>query len=268
MLLVIKVGGDLLANGLPENLVDELISLNQTCRIVLVHGGGDIVTELSTKLGHPPKFLVSPRGFRSRYTDRETAEIFTMVMAGRVNKEVIRQLQTKGMMAVGLSGLDGQLIKATRKKQLIVLDERNRRRVVDGDYTGQIRSINTQLLNLLLDSKYVPVVSPVAIGEECEPLNVDADRTASNTASSMKADRLVLLTDVQNVVLDGKPVDRLHVSEAKEIIEKLGAGMITKVFAAVEAVEAGVPEAIIASGLIEQPLSKAINHETGTVIYK
>jgi len=266
MIIVVKMGGDLLAKGLPEGIIDDLEELHREHGVILVHGGGDIVTRIAAKLGHEPRFVVSPKGFRSRYTDRETAEIYAMVMAGKINGEIVSALQRRGIAAVGLSGLDGALMRAKRKKRIIVVDERGRRMVMDGGYTGKIEEVNTGLLRLLLQSGYVPVISPVAMGDGAEPLNVDGDRTAASVASALKAKRLILLTDVEGVYLGERTVDELHISEAKEVMNQVGAGMITKVYAAVEAVERGVEEAVIASGLGEAAVSSALNHVNGTVI--
>lgn len=268
MIIVIKIGGDLLVNGFPENLADEIKTLKNENLIVLVHGGGDIVTEISTKLGHPPKFVLSPRGFRSRYTDKETAEIYTMVMAGKINKEIVSTLQKFGVSAIGLSGLDGALIKAKRKDQLVIINERGKKMLIDGGYTGQVTEVNEALLQLLLENGFLPVISSIAISEQSEPLNVDGDRIAANVASAIKASLLVLLTDVEGVFLNDKPVKELRLTEAKEVLKNIGAGMITKVHAAIEAINGGVDEVIIASGVKEAAISIAINHGNGTVIRK
>jgi acetylglutamate/LysW-gamma-L-alpha-aminoadipate kinase len=162
--------------------------------------------------------------------------------------------------------LDGGLIRAVRKKRLVVINERGRRQVIDGGYTGSISEINAELLNLLLNSGYVPVISPVAMSEEFEPLNVDGDRVAAKIAAALKADILVLLTDVEGVALEGKTVSRLGLNETREILPKIGPGMITKLQAATEALENGVKEVVISSGQRQRPISSAINHQVGTVI--
>jgi acetylglutamate/LysW-gamma-L-alpha-aminoadipate kinase len=266
MIIVIKIGGDLLVNGFPENLAAEIKILKNEHLIVLVHGGGDIVTDISTKLGHPPKFVLSPRGFRSRYTDKETAEIYTMVMAGKINKEIVSTLQRTGVQAIGLSGLDGALIKAKRKEQLVIINERGKKMLIDGGYTGQVTEVNGSLLQLLLENGFLPVISSIAISEQADPLNVDGDRIAANVASAIKASLLVLLTDVEGVFLDDKPVRELPLAKAKDALKNIGAGMITKVHAAIEAVNGGVEEVIIASGVKDGSISAAINHGNGTVI--
>lgn len=265
-MIVVKIGGDLIADGMPEGLVDGLASLTKEHRVILVHGGGDVVTRISTELGHPPRFVVSPRGFRSRYTDREEAGIYTMVMAGKINKEIVSALQRRGIPAVGLSGLDGALVRANRKKQIVALDERGRRMLMEGGYTGKIVDVNGEFLGLLVENGYVPVVCPLAMGEEAEPLNVDGDRMASSLASAVGAETLVLMTDVERVVLDGKPVDELSLNEAKGALEGIGPGMITKLYAAIEALEGGVGEVVISSGFVEDAIESALKHKVGTVI--
>src|SRR3972149_2264249 len=137
MLLVVKMGGSILKEGASSELVSDLQALAKENKIVLVHGGGVEVTEIAAKLGKEQKFIVSPEGFRSRYTDKETMEIYTMVMAGKLNKQIVLALQSLGIPAVGLSGLDGAILKAERKKKLIAMDERGRKKVIDGGYTGK-----------------------------------------------------------------------------------------------------------------------------------
>ena len=266
MLIVAKSGGRVIEEGLPEELILDIKNFLGSNKFILVHGGGIEVTEIAAKLGKEQKFVVSPEGFRSRYTDKETVEIYTMVMAGKLNKQMVVKLQSHGIPAVGVSGLDGLLLQAERKKRLIVVDDRGRKRVIDGGYTGKICGVNVELLRLLLDGGYVPVVAPVAISEEFESLNVDGDRTAAYVAGFIKADRLVLLTDVEGLMLEGKLIPRLTTTEAKELLPKIGHGMITKIYAAIEALSMGVGEAIITSGLIEKPISSSINHKCGTVI--
>src|SRR4030043_2309263 len=138
MLYVIKMGGSIRREGASSDLVSDLKELAKNNRVLLVHGGGVEVTETASKLGKEQKFIISPEGFRSRYTDKETMDIYTMVMAGKINKQIVLALQSQGIPAVGLSGLDGQLLKAERKKKLIAVDERGRKRVREGGYTGKL----------------------------------------------------------------------------------------------------------------------------------
>jgi acetylglutamate/LysW-gamma-L-alpha-aminoadipate kinase len=187
-------------------------------------------------------------------------------MAGKINKQIVSALQSQGIPAVGLSGVDGLILKAERKKKLIAVDERGRKKVIDGGYTGKINAVNADLLRLLLEEGYVPVVTPIAMSEEFEPLNVDGDRTAAFIAGALKADRLILLTDVQGLVLKGKPVQKISATEVKEVLSSIGQGMSTKVHAALEALNQGVTEVLITSGVEKLPISSALKHECGTVI--
>ncbi|HKZ87680.1 MAG TPA: [LysW]-aminoadipate/[LysW]-glutamate kinase [Candidatus Bathyarchaeia archaeon] len=266
MLLVVKMGGSILKEGASTNLVADLKTLLNGNKVVLVHGGGVEVTEISSKLGKEQKFIVSPEGFRSRYTDKETIEIYSMVMAGKINKQIVLALLSQGIHAVGLSGLDASILKAERKKRLIAVDEQGRKRVIDGGYTGKINEVNVDLLHLLLEKGYVPIVTPIAVSEEYEPLNVDGDRTAAVIAGALKADRLILLTDVQGLMLKGERIPKISASEVKEVLSSIGAGMSTKVHAALEALNQGVSEVLITSGAGTTPISSALKHETGTVI--
>jgi acetylglutamate/LysW-gamma-L-alpha-aminoadipate kinase len=266
MLFVVKMGGSILKEGASSDLVSDLKFVLGENKAVLVHGGGAEVTEIATKLGKEQKFIVSPEGFRSRYTDKETIEIYSMVMAGKLNKHIVLALQSQGIPTVGLSGLDGMLLKAERKKKLIVVDERGRKKVIDGGYTGKITEVDTSLLQSLLEKNYVPVVTPIAVSEEFEPLNVDGDRTAAIVAGALKADTLILLTDVEGLILKGKSLSKISATEVKEVLPSIGQGMSTKVHAALEALNRGVSEVVITSGLGKHPISSALKHECGTVI--
>lgn len=266
MLFVVKLGGSILKEGASSALISDLKELLKDNKSILVHGGGAEVTEIASKLGKEQRFIVSPEGFRSRYTDKETIEIYAMVMAGKINKQIVLALQKMGIAAVGLSGLDGAILKAERKKKLIAVDERGRKKVIDGGYTGKICTVDAGLLRLLLERGYTPVVTPIAISEESEPLNIDGDRTAAFIAGALQADRLILLTDVQGLSLKGQPIGKISATEVKEVLGSIGHGMSTKVHAALEALNQGVGEVLITSGLGENPISAALKHQTGTAI--
>jgi acetylglutamate/LysW-gamma-L-alpha-aminoadipate kinase len=265
MLIVVKVGGSILKE-VPTEIVTDIKNVLSEHQLVLVHGGGKGVTEIASKLGKEQQFVFSPQGFRSRYTDKETMEIFTMVMAGRINKKLVSALQKQQIPVVGLSGLDGYLLRAERKKRLIIINEQGRKQVIDGGYTGKVNQVNGSLLTLLLKNGYVPLVSPVAVSEELEPLNVDADRTAANIAGALKANKLILLTDVEGLILDNKLVSNMSVEDVESKLKKIGGGMITKVYSAQEALNRGVGEVIICSGIKKSPISSALEHNAGTVI--
>jgi acetylglutamate/LysW-gamma-L-alpha-aminoadipate kinase len=259
-LLVVKVGGRVLASNL-DSVVGDVVDLwRGGLRVVLVHGGGDVVTEYSRRMGVEPRFVVSPEGVRSRYTSLEELEVYVMVMAGRLNKWIVSKIVGLGGRAVGVTGADGPTLVAERRKRIIVVDERGRRRVVEGGYTGRIVRVETGLLNRLLEENYVVVVAPVAVDSDGTLLNVDGDQAALKIAAAIKADKVILLTDVEGLVVDGGIVRELTAQEAKSILPKIGPGMNRKMIEAVEAVEGGVREILIANGLLENPVKKALEN--------
>lgn len=265
-MIVLKIGGSILKEGLNPALIRDIKKTLKTDKLVIVHGGGDEVTKIAENLGKAQEFIVSPSGIRSRYTDKETVKIYTMVMAGKINKEIVASLLGRGISAVGLSGIDAALLRAKRKKRLVIIDERGRRRIIEGGFTGKISQVNKNVIKLLIDNGYVPVVSSIAIGEENELLNVDSDRTAAYIAGALNAEKLIFLTDVQGLLVEGHLVKRLPIANAETLLPKIGAGMDKKIIASIEALKMGVKEAIIAPGSVENPLTEAINHRRGTVI--
>ena len=265
-MIVIKLGGSILEEFMPDPFIKDLKKAIPEHRIILVHGGRKIVNAISQKMGKEQQFIVNPKGFRSRYTDKETMDIFTMAMAGKINKSLVSSLIKNGLNAVGLSGVDGSIAVAERKKELVIQDERKRRRIIEGGYTGKITKINIPLLQILTENGFIPVIAPIAIGEEFEHLNIDGDRMAAYIAGGLQADKLVLLTDVEGLIIDGKTVPKLSLDEVKDLPSKIGHGMITKIYAAQEALEMGVKEVIITSGTKENVLSQALQHLIGTLI--
>lgn len=255
-----------MVDGLHPSTISDLKKVSQHEKIILVHGGGKEVTKISEALGKEQKFIVSPGGIKSRYTDKETVEIFTMVMSGKINKMIVRMLQKNGINAVGLSGIDGKIIQAERKKKLIVINEKGRKMAIDGGYTGKIQDVNSSLVSVILDQGYVPVISPIALSEEFDFLNVDGDRAAAYVAGKMHSDKILFLTNVDGLMMDDKLVKKLSLSKAKEILPKIGFGMEKKILAATEALELGVKEALVANGQKENPISSAIAHDNCTVI--
>jgi len=264
-MITIKIGGSVVDNLHPTTISDIKKVVEQE-GVIIVHGGGKEVTKVTEQLGKEPKFVVSPSGIKSRYTDKETSEIFTMVMSGRVNKTIVQMLQKNGINAVGLSGMDGKVIQANRKKKLIIMNEKGRKQVIDGGYTGKISDINADLISTVLEKGYTPVISPIAISEEFDFLNVDGDRAAANVAGYVKTDKVLFITNVDGLLMDDKLVENLTLTEAKEILPKIGFGMEKKILAATEALEMGVSEALIANGQKENPISSAIAHNNCTVI--
>ena len=266
-MITIKIGGSVVDNLHPTTISDiKNVAIREG--VILVHGGGKEVTKVSEQLGKEPKFVVSPSGIKSRYTDQETAEIFTMVMSGKINKTIVRLLQKNGVNAIGLSGVDAKILQAERKKKLIIVNEKGRKQAIEGGYTGKITQVNAQLVKLLLDQGYTPVISPIAISEEFDFLNVDGDRAAAYVAGKVHTDKVLFITDVDGLILDDKLVTDLSLADAKEIRSKVGFGMEKKILAATEALNMGVKEAIIANGQKENPISSAMAHENCTVIKK
>ena len=266
-MITIKIGGSVV-DDLHQSTILDIKKIAETEGIIIVHGGGKEVTKVCKQLGKEPKFVTSPSGIKSRYTDKETAEIFTMVMSGRINKTIVQMLQKNGINAIGLSGMDGKTIEANRKKKLMIMNEKGRKQVIDGGYTGKISNVNSDLIKTIMDKGYTPVISPIAISEESEFLNVDGDRAAANVAGHVKADKVLFITNVDGLLMEDKLVKTLSLEEAKEIMPKIGFGMEKKILAATEALEMGVTEALIANGQKENPISSAIEHNNCTVITK
>ena len=264
-MITIKIGGSVVDDLHPSTILD-IKKIAETQGIIIVHGGGKEVTKVCKQLGKEPKFIKSPSGIKSRYTDKETAEIFTMVLSGRINKAIVLMLQKNGVNAIGLSGVDGNIIKADRKKRLIIVNEKDRKQMIDGGYTGKIKEINSELIRLLVQHGLTPVISPIAISEESEFLNVDGDRAAAYVAAKTGCDKVLFITDVDGLLIDEKLVPKLTLEEAKEIRKNIGPGMEKKILASTEALDMGVREALIANGQKDNPISAAISHEDCTVI--
>ena len=265
-MITIKIGGSVVDNLHPTIISDIKNLVEQG--VIIVHGGGKEVTKVSEQLGKKPKFVTSPSGIKSRYTDKETVEIFTMVMSGSINKKIVRMLQKNGINAVGFSGVDAKTIQAERKKKLLIVNEKGRKQAIDGGYTGKISKVNAPFILSLLDQGLTPVISPIAISEEYDFLNVDGDRAAAYIAAAVKSDKVLFVTNVDGLLMDDKLVPKLSLAEAKEIRTKVGPGMEKKILAATEALDMGVKEVIIANGQKENPISSAIAHDNCTVIQK
>ncbi|MEW6603488.1 MAG: [LysW]-aminoadipate/[LysW]-glutamate kinase [Thermoproteota archaeon] len=264
-MIVIKIGGSVV-DGLHPSTLADIKAIAEKEKLVFVHGGGKEVTATATKLGKEQKFIVSPGGVRSRYTDKETADIYTMVMSGKINKAITGMLLRQGIKAVGIAGIDGGVLKAERKKKLLIINEKGRKMMIDGGYTGKINAVDPALVNNLVDNGYVPVVSPIALSEEYDFLNVDGDRAAAYVAGGVKADKVIFITNVNGLMLNEKLVTSMTLEQAKAALPKIGFGMEKKVLACTEALEMGVKEAIIASGQVDNPISSAIAHNNCTVI--
>jgi len=199
-LSVIKIGGTVGVNF--DRICQEIAEIvKQGHKIIVVHGGSKEANALGEQVGHPPKFLTSPEGFTSRYTDSKTMEIFCMAVKGKVNTTIVTNLQKYGVNAFGLSGIDGQFMIATRKKAIQSI-ENGKRKIIRDDFSGKIDTFNQSILNYFLESDIVPVIAPLAVSPEGEGLNVDADRVSAMIASAMHADCLMLFTAVKGLYRD------------------------------------------------------------------
>ena len=266
-MIVVKIGG---AEGVGIELlcadVADLIGNGQ--QVVLVHGGSHQTNVISEQLGKPPRFVTSVSGHVSRYTDRETLEIFAMVVAGRVNKLLVERLQGLGVNAVGLSGPDGRLLAGRRKSALKIV-ENGKRKVLRGEWSGVIQQVNVSLLRLLLDHGYTPVIAPLAISHDGEMVNVDGDRAAAAVAAALRAETLVLLSNVPGLLKDypdeGSLIRNIGRGEVDAYFPYAQGRMKKKLLGAREALEGGVSRVILGDGRIEAPVSQALAGR-GTVI--
>jgi acetylglutamate/LysW-gamma-L-alpha-aminoadipate kinase len=267
-MIVVKAGG---SAGLDMEAVctDVAALVQQGERVVLVHGGSNETNTISEKLGHPPRIVSSASGHESRYTDRQTLEILTMVAGGRINKLLVERLQQLGVNAVGLSGLDGRLLEGERKATLLIV-ENGKRKVLRGEYSGKIERVNVSLLQMLLEAGYTPIIAPLAISHEHEALNVDGDRAAAAVGAAIKAQTVIILSNVPGLLQDfpdeASLIQHIPLAQAPDYLEQYAKGrMKRKLLGAIEALEAGVGKVILADGRIDQPVHHALAGG-GTVI--
>jgi len=266
-IVVVKLGG---TEGVDFSAIcaDAAELLKQGQKLVFVHGGSAEANLLGEAVGTPPKFITSPSGYTSRYTDRKTLEIFLMAVNGKVNTLLVEQLQRLGVNALGLSGLDGKLMQAIRKDSIQSI-ENGKRKIIRDDYTGKIEVVNDSLLHLLINNGYLPVIAPVAASLQGEALNVDADRAAAMVAAALKAETLILLTAVpglmKNFPDESTLIRQIPQNQLTAALEAAQGRMKKKVLGAEEALKGGVGKVIIADGRIENAISNALAGN-GTVI--
>lgn len=266
-MIVIKIGG---ASGINLDYVcDDAAALTQGGEsIVVVHGGSAETNELSAQLGRPPRFLTSPSGFTSRYTDRATLEIFAMVTAGKISALLVEQLQRRGVNALSLCGADGRLMVAERKAAVRAV-ENGRQRVIRDDFTGKVTQVNAPLLHTLVREGYTPVIAPLAISPQGELVNVDADRAAAMVAAALGAEALILLTNVPGLLRhfpdESTLIPHIDKSKVEQSLEFAEGRMKKKVLGASEALAGGVQRVIFADGRVASPIQNALAGR-GTVI--
>lgn len=260
--IVIKIGG---GEGIELGpILDEFADLVKAGeRAVLVHGGSHETNLISEQLGRPPTFIKSPSGHESRRTDRATLEIFKMVYCGKVNKSIVEHLQSTGVNAVGLSGIDGGLWAGKRKSAIRAVDSEGRTVIIRDDLSGRVESVDSSLLDLMLDSGRVPVLTPPALAVEKDgsrvAVNVDADRAAAATASALGADELLLLSNVPGVLADPADPSTLisNTTDLEAVRAAAGGRMKNKVLAAEEALVGGVGRVVIGSANGEDSIAAA-----------
>lgn len=264
-MLAVKLGG---ASGINiDNVLDDLAQTQEPW--ILFHGGNQELNALSERLGHRPRFVTSPSGFTSRVTDPETVHLIEMVYAGKINAEIVRGLQRRGVNAVGLSGLDGGLLRAKRKAAIKYV-ENGRVFLLRDDYTGIVVDVNVDLLRLLLDRGYRPVLTLPALGPEGEALNVDGDRASALVAGRLGCENLLILSNVPGLLRDVNDPASLIPRIPRAVLDA-GSNehaldrMKKKLLGVQEALTAGVRRVILADANATHPVQAALAG-SGTVI--
>jgi acetylglutamate/LysW-gamma-L-alpha-aminoadipate kinase len=266
-LTVVKCGGNPSVDA--ANICADVARLvREGQSVLLVHGGSGEIARLAGKLGVPQRTLVAPDKVSTRYTDAATLEVVILALAGGVKPRIVAELSRLGVPSVGLTGLDGGMLRARRKSAVrSVVDGRTT--LVRDNLSGRLSEVRTELAETLLRSGFVPVVSPPAIDEHDHPVNVDADRVAAALAVALGADQLVLLTGTPGVLAD--PDDDTSVLSTYKVPATgapgrfAGGGMALKLVAAREALAGGVASVRIADGRIPNPVSRALAGSGTTV---
>ena len=241
-IVVVKYGGNAMTNNeLKDAVMNDIVLLSMVgIKVVLVHGGGPEINAMLKKVGKESKFIGG-----LRYTDEETIDIVAMVLCGKVNKELVSALQMHGGKALGLCGCDGQMIVAQK-----LTGE------VDLGYVGDIKKVTTKPIIDALNNGYVPIISTVGIGEDGQSYNINADTAASRIAACLRAENLILMTDIVGLLEDKDDdstlIPTVNVSEVPYLKKKgiISGGMIPKIDCCVEAVRRGVRKTSIIDGRI------------------
>ncbi len=266
--IVIKYGGNAMINeDLKQSVMDDIILLKYIgINPILVHGGGPDINNMLSRVNVESHFV---NGLR--YTDTDTMQIAQMVLIGKTNKEIVSNLCAKGAKAIGISGIDGQLIEA---EKMTVDPEGN---PVDIGYVGTIKGIDTSVLSMLANDEYIPVIAPIGMGEHGESYNINADTVASEVAVALKASKLMILTDVGGVLEkseDGENhiIPVLDEASIADCINRgiITGGMIPKINGCLDTVRRGVGRAHIIDGRIPHSIILEIFTENGigTMIIK
>ena len=280
MTVVCKIGGARAVD--PAGALADVASLVESgTDVVVTHGGSTAVDDTLERLGIEPEYVETPSGVVGRFTDEETMDVFEMVLPGLLNTEMVAALQSEGVDAVGLSGVDGKLLHGPRKSAVRVLED-GKRKIRRGDHSGTIKEVNAGVLEAMLEDGYTPVVSPPMAGTDenddgesvITPVNTDADRSAAAIAGALDA-TLVLLTDVPGILEDPDDestlIETVDSPAAWDRLEAAAEGFMSrKVMAIEEALDGGASEAVVADANSEQPITSALDgagtHVTGDAL--
>ncbi len=247
---VVKYGGAAQTqDDLKESFAKDIVMLNFIgIRTVIVHGGGPRISATMKKMGKKPEFVHG-----QRVTDRETMEIVEMVLGGLVNKEIVALINKSGGKAVGLSGKDGGLITARKKMITKITPETGVSEIIDMGLVGEVTEVAPAVIGSLQRDGFVPVISPIGAGPNGETLNINADFVAAAVAGALKAEKLILLTDVPGLLdKKGGVLSTLTKARINSLVKNgtITGGMLPKVTACLEAISAGVRKTHIVDGRI------------------
>ncbi len=248
MTIVIKYGGHAMVDHqLKENFARDItlmkfIGINP----VVVHGGGPQINSVLDSMGIHPKFV---RGMR--FTDEPTMDVVEMVLGGKVNKEIVAQINQQGGKAVGLSGKDGGLIRAKKLHIVYQEDENKPPEIIDPGLVGQVTHVDPGIINTLTQQDFIPIIAPVGTGDSGETYNINADLVASSIAKALSAGRLIFLTDVDGVLdSSGSLISSIGADKINKMVEEktISGGMIPKIECALDALKSGVEKVHIING--------------------
>ncbi len=265
-MLLIKIGGGQTINW--EGICQDIKLLWEKEKVILVHGASKTRDALAQKLGVKVKTVISPSGLQSVYTDQEVLDVFLMAYAGLVNKKIVALLQRNGLEAIGLSGVDGRLWQAKPKKELLVREE-NRVKLLTGNLTGRVERINVDLIKLLLDHNYLPVICAPAISYEGEIVNTDNDLTTALMAEALQIKKLVILFDKPGLLRDladeTSLIKKIDKNRIEEFFPYANGRMQKKIMGIKRAIEGGVETVFLGDGRVTSPVLSALAG-LGTVI--
>ncbi len=261
--LVIKYGGSTMEEErMKRSFALDVILLKYIgINPVIVHGGGPQIGQMLAKMGKKSQFIQG-----MRVTDRETMDVVEMVLVGKVNKEIVALINQQGGKAVGLSGKDGHLITAKRLRLRKSGGKGKRPEVIDIGMVGEVKAVNPGVVETLERENFIPVIAPVGVGEEGETYNINADLVAGKIAAALKAEKLILLTDVEGVMdQEHQLIPTLDVKQVKRLISGkiISSGMIPKVNCCLGALDGGVAKTHIIDGRLEHAILLEIFTDVG-----